>query len=234
MKIISTIPARGGSKGILRKNLIELDGKPLISYTINEALKSKKINEVIVSTDDYEIAEISKDLGASVIIRPKELAEDDTPIINVIFQVMEQLKEKYDPSTIIVLLQPTSPLRTTEDIDNAIDLLLKKNCDSVISVYEASHPPYWDLKLEEGYLKPLFDRDLFEKRRQDLYKVYRPNGAIFVQTLENLYKNQSFLGEYSIPYIMPIERSLDIDDEIDFLLAEVLVKKLKKNEEIRI
>ena len=229
MKIISIIPARGGSKRIFRKNLKKLDAKPLITYTINEALKLKKINEVIVSTDDNEIAKISKELGANVILRPKELAEDDSPVIKAVIHVMEQLKEKYDQSTLIILLQPTSPLRTKDDIEKCIDLFFNNECESVLSICELSHPPEWNLKIKRGFLKPLHGYINFEKRTQDCEKVFIANGAIFIATLETLQRYNSFLTKKTIPYVMPIERSIDIDNEIDFILAELLMKNKSYN-----
>ena len=140
-KIIAIIPARGGSKGISRKNIKSLAGKPLIAYSIEAALKSKYINSVVVSTEDEEIAKISEKCGAEVIERPEELAKDEKPTIDVIFQVLEILRMKNHTPDIVVLLQPTSPLRDTEDIDNAIELFLNGGCESVVSVCEVEHPP---------------------------------------------------------------------------------------------
>jgi CMP-N-acetylneuraminic acid synthetase len=149
--VIAIIPARGGSKGIPRKNIRLLAGKPLIAYTIEAAFTSK-MDKVIVSTEDEEIAEISKKYGAEVIERPKGLAKDETPTIDVIFHVLEILKAKnYNPD-IVVLLQPTSPLRNAEDIYNAIKLFLDSDCESVVSVCEVEHPPYWSFEIEEAYL----------------------------------------------------------------------------------
>lgn len=222
-KIIAIIPARGGSKALPRKNVKLLLGKPLIAYTIESALKSKYVNKVVVSTEDEEIAEIAKLYGAEVIKRPKELAKDESPTIDVIFHAINALK--VENSDLIVLLQPTSPLRTAEDIDNAIEFFLNNECESVISVCEVEHPPYWDFKIEGGHLKPLFGEEYLRMRRQDLPKVYVPNGAIYVSTPENLRRYKSFYCSKTIPYIMPPERSIDIDNEIDFMLAELLVRK---------
>lgn len=224
-KIVAIIPARGGSKKILRKNIKLLCGKPLVAYTIIAAKKSKYSDNFYVSTEDEEIAEISRRYGAEVIERPEELAKDETPTIDVIFHFLEILKMKnYNPD-IIVLLQPTSPLRNAEDIDNAIKLFLDSDCESVVSVCEAEHPPYWSFKIEEKYLKPLFDKRYLRMRRQDLERTYIPNGAIYVSTPQTLYKYKGFYCNYNIPYIMPIERSVDIDNELDFMLAELLMKK---------
>ncbi len=160
-----------------------------------------------------------------MIERPEELAKDESPTIDAIFHVLKILKtENYNPN-IIILLQPTSPLRNAEDIDNAIKLFLASGCESVVSVREVEHPPYWSFKIEEVYLKPLFDKRYLRMRRQDLEKVYIPNGAIYVSTPQALYEYKGFYCNHIMPYIMPIERSIDIDNEIDFMLAELLVKK---------
>jgi len=223
--IIALIPARGGSKGIPRKNIRLLAGKPMIAYTIEAALKSRYIDRAVVSTEDDEIAEISKRYGAEVIERPEDLAKDETPTIDVIFQVLEVLRtENYNPN-IVVLLQPTSPLRKAEDIDNAIELFVNDSCESVVSVCEVEHSPYWSFKIEDKYLNPVFERKYLKMKRQDLPKVYMPNGAIYVSTPEVLCKYESFYHSKTIPYTMPPERSIDIDNEIDFMLAELVTKR---------
>ena len=229
MKTIAIIPARGGSKGIKKKNITELCRKPLISYTILEAIKSKKLNEVFISTDDNEIAEVSKKFGGKLLWRPRELAQDDTPTFDVVFYILKQLEDKYDKSTIIVLLQPTSPLRTAKDIDNAISLYNNNDCDSVISVCKAKQPPQWSLKIQKGSLLPLFNEKFFSKRRQDLEFAYLPNGAIYIASSETLSKYRTFYCKKTIPYMMPPERSIDIDDKMDLILAEFFIKQYEKN-----
>ena len=224
-KILAIIPARGGSKTIPRKNIKLLNGKPLIYYTIKESIKSKYLGRIIVSTEDKEISEISKKYGAEVIERPEELAKDETPTIDVIFHVLQVHKaENFEPG-LVVLLQPTSPLRNAQDIDNAIELFLKNDCESVVSVCEVEHSLYWSFEIENRYLKPIFGGKYLNMRRQDLPKVYTPNGAIYVSTPEILRKYKSFYCSKTIPYIMPPERSVDIDNEIDFMLAELLMRK---------
>ena len=223
-KILAIIPARGGSKTIPRKNIKLLNGKPLIYYTIKESIKSKYLGRIIVSTEDKEISEISKKYGAEVIERPEELAKDETPTIDVIFHVLQVQAENFEPG-LVVLLQPTSPLRNAQDIDNAIELFLKNDCESVVSVCEVEHSLYWSFEIENRYLKPIFGGKYLNMRRQDLPKVYTPNGAIYVSTPEILRKYKSFYCSKTIPYIMPPERSVDIDNEIDFMLAELLMRK---------
>jgi N-acylneuraminate cytidylyltransferase len=223
MKIVAIIPARGGSKGVSKKNIKHLQGKPLISYSIGHAKKSKYINKVVVSTEDKEIAEISREYGAEIIERPEELAKDESPTINAIFHALEVLKEQNYTPDVVILLQPTSPLCNAEDIDNAAELFLNVDCESVVSVCEVEHPPHWCFEIEEGYLKSLFGDEYLMMRRQDLKGVYMPNGAIYISTPQTLYKCESFFCNHTIPYIMPTRRSIDIDTKIDFMLAELVM-----------
>lgn len=229
MEILAIIPARGGSKGVPRKNIKPLAGKPLIAYSIEQAKRSKYVSRVVVSTEDEEILRVSLKWGAEVIKRPQELAKDDTPTIEVILHVLSVLKEKesYVPD-VVVLLQPTSPLRTSEDIDNAIELFLNcQECLSLVSVTEFDHPPVWALKIENNYLSPMFDKEYLNMRRQELPKAYKPNGAIFIATPDTIYKYRTFYTPRTMAYIMPSERSIDIDTEFDFLLAEFLISRIK-------
>ena len=225
-KILALITARGGSKGLPRKNIKPLLGKPLIAWTVEQAKNSKYIDKVVVSTDDEEIAEISKKYGAEVpFLRPKELARDDSPTIDAIIHAINWFEERGEFFDILILLQPTSPLRTTEDIDNAIELFLNnKDALSLISVKENEHPPFWSLEIENKFLKPLFGEEYFKKRRQELPKSYMPNGAIFISYVDILKKYKTFYTPKTIAYIMPPERSIDIDNEFDFLLAEFILK----------
>jgi len=223
-KTLAIIPARGGSKAIPRKNIRILAGKPLIAYSIETALKSKYIDKVVVSTDNEEIAKVTGKYEAEVIKRPRELAKDDSLTIDMVFHALEALKPDYVPE-IVVLLQPTSPLRNQEDIDNAVELFLKRNCESVIGVCE-SNELYWSFGLEDKYLKPIFEEKYLKIRRQELPMAYKPNGAIFISTPQNLYKYRDFYSKRTIPYVMPDERSIDIDTESDFILAEILMEKM--------
>ncbi|MBO8161753.1 MAG: acylneuraminate cytidylyltransferase family protein [Thermosipho sp. (in: Bacteria)] len=229
MEVLAFIPARGGSKGVPKKNIRLLAGKPLIAYSIEQAKESKYISRIIVSTESEEIAEIAREWNAEVIKRPEELARDETPTIDTIIHALDYLKkeENYTPD-IVVLLQPTSPLRTSEDIDSAIELFLNiQDCLSLVSVTEFDHPPFWAIKIEDNLLKPLFGKEYFRMRRQELPKAYRPNGAIFISTPKVLRKYKTFYTPKTIAYIMPPERSVDIDTEFDFLLAEFLINKLR-------
>ena len=227
-KIIAIIPARGGSKRLPKKNIRTFLGKPLIAWTIERALKSKYLDRVIVSTDNKEIAEISKKYGAEVIKRPKNLAGDKSKVIDTVFQLLNVLKaERYNPE-IVVLLQPTSPLRTTNDINGAIQLFLKNKCEAVISFHE-SDSILWSFKMGKKYLKPILGDKYLKQRSQDLTKVYVPNGALYVFTPKNLLKYKSFYAKDLLPYIMSSQRSMDIDREIDLKLAELIMKRKFKN-----
>lgn len=224
-KIIQIIPARGGSKGLPRKNIRLLAGKPLIVYSIEAALNSKYTGRIIVSTEDEEIAELSRHHGAEIIERPAELAKDEIPTIDVVLHVLEELRsESYEPD-IIVLLQPTSPLRSAQDIENALELYLDSDTECMVSVCEGEHSPYQSLTIEQGYLTPIFEEKYFTARRQDLPLIYRPNGAIYITTPGALYNDKTFYGPNILPYIMPPERSIDIDCEMDLIYAELLIRK---------
>jgi len=223
--IIAIIPARGGSKGIPHKNVCLLAGKPLITYTIESAQKSKYISNVFVSTEDPEIMQVAKRSGAEIIERPTELAADNSPTIDTVIHALEYLETKKVTFDIVVLLQATSPLRNETDIDNAIDIFIRNKCDSVISVCENEHPPYWCYKIKNHYLNPIFDENHSQKRRQDLPVTYRPNGAIYIAKHYTIREKKDFMGSKSIPYVMNIEKSLDIDTEFDLLLAGLLIEK---------
>jgi CMP-N-acetylneuraminic acid synthetase len=220
--VIAVIPARGGSKGLLRKNIRQLNGKPLICYAIDEAMKSKFIDRIIVTTDDSEIAEISKKAGAEVIIRPLALAQDESPVIDAIFHALENMNG--GKPDIIVLLQATSPLREVKDIDDAIQLFRSEPCDSLMSVCQAEHSPYWYFNIKNGLLAPLFDERFLNIHRQELPPAYRPNGAIYIISPETLRKHKSFYCNRTLAYVMKAKSSIDIDEEIDFQIAEQLMK----------
>ncbi len=225
-KILAIIPARGGSERVPRKNIKLLSDKPLIAYTIEAALKSKYLDRTVVSTDDKEIARISKKYGAEIIKRPKKLAEDHITKEQVTEHTVRYLKryKNYKPD-IIIYLQPTAPFRNTDDIDNAVSLFLENKAKSLVSVSEYS--PYWCLKIEKKYLRPFFSWKYFKMRSQDLPKSYIPNGAIFISTPQVLQKYKSFYCNPILPYIMPKERSIDIDSQLDLMLAEEIIKNAK-------
>ena len=226
-KILAVITARGGSKGIPQKNIKMLLGKPLIAYTIKVALQSKTLNRTIVSTNDETIAHISKQYGAEVpFLRPQHLATDTATSLSVLQHAVRYLEEKEDYlADIIVCLQPTSPLRSAEDIDQAVNLCLSTGSDSVVSLCQAEHHPYWMKKVVAGRIYPLMEVDDEKyQRRQDLPPVYQLNGAIRVIKRNILLEEERMAGDNTLAYIMPQERSIDIDTPIDFKIAELILR----------
>lgn len=228
-KFLFIIPARGGSKGVLRKNIRDLAGKPLIAWTIEEAKKSKFADRIILSSDDEEIIQVAKHYGCEVpFIRPKELAQDDTPGIDPVLHAIDKCPG-YD---YVVLLQPTSPLRTAEDIDGCIQFFLDNHADTCVTVKEVDESPYWMYtKNDEGQLTNLIKQDFLITRRQELPKVYKLNGAVYVAKTERLKQTKSFLSEETVAFVMPKNRSVDIDIEDDFPMCEWIIKReLKVND----
>ena len=222
---LAIILARGGSKRLPRKNLLDLCGKPLIAYSIEAALKSKYISKVIVSSDDEEILNIAKEYKADFIKRPDELASDTATTFDALKHTLENV-EKYD---YVVLLQPTSPLRTEKHIDEAIELLEEKSADAIISVCEMEHSPLWSNILDENLDMSNFLRDeVLNKRSQDLPKYYRLNGAIYICKTEELLENKGFfIKENIFAFKMNKENSIDIDEEIDFIIAREIKQSIK-------
>lgn len=230
MKVLGIIPARGGSKGVKRKNIKLLGGKPLIQYTIDEAKKSK-LTKVILSTDDEEIAEVSAKLGLPVpFIRPENLATDSAKAIPVIQHALSFMEEQdnttYDA---VMMLQPTTPFRLAKDIDEAIEKLESTGSDSVISVIDVEgHHPARMKYLEDGKLiDPDFCEEIENQPRQQLRPMYLRNGAIYLTRKEVLLKN-SFKGQSCFAQIMPLDRSANIDTEHDFAYAQWILKEVLK------
>lgn len=220
--ILAVITARGGSKRLPNKNILDLCGKPLIAWTIEEAKKSKYIDKLIVSTDSIEIAEVCKKYNADVpFMRPKELAGDKADSIAVLKHAIEFYDNHYD---YIMLLQPTSPLRIVDDIDSLIESLTNK-VEAVVSVTEVEHSPLWSNVLPKDLSMANFLREeVKNKRSQDLPTYYRLNGAIYLAEINYLKKENGFLGVKTNAFIMPKKRSIDIDDTLDFQLASFLIE----------
>lgn len=229
--VLAVIPARGGSKGIPRKNIKKLCGKPLIAWTIEEGLKSKYIDKLIVSTEDEEIALLSRKYGAEVpFLRPKELSYDDTPGIEPIIHSIKWMEQNAGIEyNYICVLQCTSPFRKSEHIDEALETLAKKNGECIVSVCESEISPYWMKKIENGILKDFMNNVQFYARRQELPKIYRLNGAIYAGKTSFVLKNKSWYGDNTLPYVMQRHDSLDIDDMLDFKIAELLMEERIKN-----
>ena len=200
-RILAVITARGASKGVPRKNIRVVAGKLLIAWTIESAKRSRYLDRVILSSEDTEIIAVAKKWGCDVpFIRPAALAQDETPGIDPVIDALNSLPEKYD---FVVLLQPTSPLRTTEDLDRSIELCLKKNAPACVSVTEPEKSPYWMYTLNaEGRMHPLLENPDDYRRRQDLPRVYALNGAVFVADCHWLVRTQSFVTPETIAYEM--------------------------------
>ncbi|MFH1317980.1 MAG: acylneuraminate cytidylyltransferase family protein [Candidatus Omnitrophota bacterium] len=228
-KILALIPARAGSKRLSGKNIKPLLGKPLIAWTIEHAKKCKYIDSVIVSTESREIAEISRKYGAQVpFLRPEGLATDQAKSIEVLLYAIEWFNSNGIYYDLILLLQPTSPLRLVEDIEGAIQLLFLKNAKAIVSICEAEHLPFWMNTLPaDGSMKDFLKPEIIDKNRQEFSKFYRLNGAVFLGYCDYMKKQRSFFGEKTFAFVMPKERSVDIDDETDFMFTEFLAKKYK-------
>ena len=233
-KVIAIIPARGGSKRLPRKNIRPLNGKPMIAYAIRAALGAKGVDRVIVSTDDKEIAAIAKKYGAEIpFLRPMELATDTATTVSVLQNAVNWLKEKVDYEVdIVILIQPTSPLVLPEDIDQAIEKLQATGANSCLSVCEIRERPEWMYEFVDGKVRPYLALETREIRTQDLKKLYRINGAVYAIKKDFLMKNGRVIDDKSMEaIIMPPERSVDIDELQDFLLAEILMKQLNDKKE---
>jgi len=230
MNIVAIIPARGGSKGISRKNIVDINGKPLIAYSIEHALSSKLINRVIVSTEDDEIAEISKLFGAEVpVMRPVELAGDNVLDLPVYEHMLNYLRENENyEADIIVHLRPTAPYRNPRWIDEAIELILvNEEADSVRSVSEPSQHPYRVFEIDKGFLSPIMKNkhpEPYLLRRQDLPQMYFYNCVIDITKPSTIFEKKSMTGDKMLPYIMNSDDVIDIDTKLDLEFARFFMK----------
>ena len=234
LKILAVIPARGGSKGIPKKNIKELAGKPLIAWSIEASLASRYIDRTIVSTDSEEIAEVARKARAEApFLRPAEISQDVTPDTPVFEHCLEWLKEKenFIPE-IIVHLRPTGPLRTPEEIDEAIEMLAADpDADSIRSIEEPPKPPFKMWEPQGNYIKPFAQlhglKDFHTMPRQMLPKVYQTTADIGIMRLATVLKKKSVIGDHVLPYFLK-RPTVDIDNPIDFEIAELLLKKQEK------
>lgn len=225
MKILAIIPARGGSKGVPRKNIRHLAGKPLIAWTIEEAKKSKYIDRLILSSEDKEIIDVARSYNCETpFIRPNRLAKDNTTSSDVILHAISEI-ENYD---LVVMLQPTSPFRAAKDIDLSIEQLVEKRAPSCVSLTETRTSPYWMYTVEvTGKIQQLIQQKELITRRQDLPIVYALNGAIYIAQIDWFKRVKSFLTKETVGYLMPRNRSYDIDTEEDFLFCEWILDRMK-------
>lgn len=228
MKILAVIPARGGSKSIKNKNMSIIKGKPLIFYTIKEALKSKLITDLVVSSDDKNIINYSSKLGAlTPFKRPKSLSTDNTlsaPVIYHALEFMERLQKiNYD---LIIMLQPTSPFRKVKHIDEALDLIIRKNYDSLVSVVNVDgYHPFRMKRFSEDNLLNFIDQGFEDMRpRQHLPKVYIRNGAIYIVKCEYLKKNKTLVAQKCLGYEMSYKESVNIDNEVDLIVSRTIME----------
>lgn len=221
-RVLAVIPARGGSKAIPQKNIKPIAGLPLLAWTIREAKKSKFIDRLVVSTEDKKIAALARRYGAEVpFLRPKSLSRDSTPGVAPVLHACRKLSGYEE----MLCLQPTSPLRTWRDIDGLISFARKKRANSVVSVTTASKHPAWTFLFRaNSRLKP-FLRSMSLHARQKLPKAYVLNGAIYYAKSNWLRKKRGFLSKETLGFVMPRERSLDIDDWHDWESAERALKK---------
>lgn len=228
-RVLAVIPARGGSKGIKNKNIRDLSGKPLIAYSILAGKQSKYIDRVVVSTDSEKIAQVAKEYGADVpFLRPAELASDTARTIDAILHCVSELKKQHMEYDVLVLLQPTQPLRTTEDIDRAMETFCMNGMESLVSVREVEEHPVLIRTIDEtGTLKPLLAVNS-TIRRQDMPKYYLVDGSIYINQIKEMNQDTSF-NDNKIPYIMKAEHSVDIDEMRDLQIAELYLKEDKNH-----
>lgn len=226
--VLGVIPVRGGSKSIPRKNIRLLNGIPLLIYTIEAARQSSLLSHVVTSTEDKEISMIAHQAGCVVIDRPKELARDETPTLPVIqhaVQVIEHdLSQQVD---YLVILQVTTPFRNGEDIDRSIEKLILSGADSVVSVCQITSLHPWKIKrIVDDRLVPYLENEIEGTRRQDLPPAYIRNGGLYAIKRDVLMLQNSIFGQDCRPYVMPPERSIDINNELDFIFAEAILGKI--------
>ena len=222
MNVLGVIPARGGSKGIPNKNLRQVGGRSLLSYTADAARASRRLTRVVVSTDDHAIAAAARDLGLDVpFMRPANLAADDTPMLPVLQHAVTALAADGFTANVVVLLQPTSPLRRAEHIDRAVDLLESSGADSVVTVVEVPHQfnPVSVMRLQGERLVPFLDGPPV-LRRQDKPRVLARNGPAVLAVRSDVLRGGSLYGSDSRPLVMQAEESLDVDTPIDLELVE--------------
>jgi len=228
---VGFIPARGGSKRVPRKNIRLLNGKPLLQYSIEHAMASKLLDEIVVSTDDMEIADFARKFPCTVTIRPADLATDKTPMVDTIKHCIIQFAKKID---YIVLLQPTVPLREVGKIDKAIQMLTEHGCDSVISHIQVDYfHPNRMKKIVNGKVVPCYEEEIENISRDELAKAFYRDGSIYAMKASLPMEKNSIFGEYVMPIINNPDTFVNIDNERDWILAEVLLGKFNKKNSLK-
>lgn len=227
MKNIAIITARSGSKGLKDKNIRILNGKPLIAYTIEAAIKSGMFDEIMVSTDSKEYASVAIKYGAKVpFLRTKKNSDDNASSWDVVKEVVKKYKDMGKEFNTVCMLQPTSPLRIAEDIVNGYKLFNEKKADTVIAVCETQHSPLWSNTLDESNcMKGFISDDILNCPRQKLQQYYRINGALYIRKISTLYKEGNMYDCNCYAYVMPRERSVDIDTMLDFRIAQAMMER---------
>lgn len=223
-RVLGVVVARGGSKGLPRKNVLRVGGKPLIAWTVEAARQSNLLDRTILSTDDAEIAAIAAEWGCEVpFMRPAELATDHASIYDTLFHALDAEGEGFD---YVVLLQATSPGRAATDIDAAIRTCFERGAPACVSLSEAAKAPHWMFTLSDGErLQPLFGWEPFRRRRQELPASFVVNGAVFVADIDWLRRNGNFYSPETVAWIMPAERSVDVDSVVDLRWFESLLSR---------
>ncbi len=228
MVALGLVIARGGSKGLPRKNVLPLAGRPVLVHTIEAALACRSLARTIISSEDAEILDIARRAGCPApFVRPADLADDRSSTVAVALHALEWLEghERFTPD-VVVLLPATTPLRAGEHIDGALETLRAHvEAEAVVAVTEPDYPPYWMLSLTDGRLSWLFPEGGRVSRRQDLPQAYRPNGSIYAIRVPALRDQRTFYPRATRGYVMPREVSVNIDSEMDFRLAELLLAK---------
>lgn len=229
MRVLGLIPARGGSKGVPRKNIKSLCGRPLLAYTAEAALASRRLSRVILSTEDEEIAEVGRSCGLEIpFLRPIELARDETPMLPVAQHAVRSLEERGDHFDAICLLQPTNPLRSPDDIDACIELLEGSDADAIVTTLQVpnEYNPHWVyFRDEQGCLHLSTGEDSPIPRRQELPPAFHREGSVYVTRRETLMERNSFYGARLLGYEMAPNRSVNIDTPEDWLRAERLIRE---------
>jgi CMP-N,N'-diacetyllegionaminic acid synthase len=232
MKILALIPARAGSKRVLRKNLQLIGSKPLVAWTIDSAISSGIFSDVMVTTDDEEIAQVCKNYNALVPwLRPEYLSTDTANSVDVAIHAIDWYESEVEKLDAVMLLQPTSPFRYSNTIVEAVRLFEESEMVPVVSVTESRDHPEWALKIEKSRLSPLLERSKLGTRSQDLEKVYTPTGSIYLIKPDELRESKTFYGhQNAIPLVtVTIEESLDIDTLWDFKVANLILEDLERN-----
>lgn len=226
-RVLALVPARSGSKGLPRKNVLPLLGRPLIAWSIDQAKRCRYVDRVVVSTDDAEIAAASRANGADVpFLRPTELATDTASSIDVIAHALDTLDASGDRYDYLALLEPTSPLRDTTDIDAALERLASTpGAESIVGVtrVESAHPDFL-VRIESGFLRPFVASEIQAKRRQDLDELYYFEGSLYIATVASIRARRSFYHAATLPYVVPKFKAYEIDDPSDFIVVEALIR----------